>query len=116
MKRNSEFFRRRAYHDQRGQVVPLVALSMAAIMAMAALVFDVGLTYCIYSELQISTQAAALAGGEAMAAAGATLASVTSAVQTMPQRRVGKQKCLFQSYRAFSLVAPYNPKLYSRRT
>ena len=81
MNQNREFFVSRA-HKERGQILPLVALSMAAILGMAALVFDVGVINYSYAELQASTQAATFAGAYAMALPNATAATTTAAVTT----------------------------------
>jgi hypothetical protein len=48
--------------DEDGQVLPLIAFMMIALLAMLALVIDVGHAYLIHRELQASCDAAALAG------------------------------------------------------
>lgn len=62
MNRNSVSFLSRACGNQRGQVLPLVALLMTVLLGMAGLAVDVGLAYVSSRELQASTDAAALAG------------------------------------------------------
>jgi hypothetical protein len=63
-------------------VLPLLALSMTALLGMDAMVVDFGLVYSHQNELNASTQAAALAGAEAMSLAGATPTSTSTAVTT----------------------------------
>lgn len=77
---NNDGFPRRAHKGQRGQVLPFLALSMTLLLGMDALVVDFGLIYINQNELNASTQAAALAGAEAMGLAGATSATVSTAV------------------------------------
>jgi Flp pilus assembly protein TadG len=69
----------RASENRRGQVMVFMALTMPLIFGMTAIVFDFGMVYINQNRLSGSTQAAALAGAEAMAQAGATTASVTAA-------------------------------------
>ena len=52
---------RKALSEQRGQVLPLAAMAMVAMMGMAGLTIDVGHAYVVRSQLQNSTNAAALA-------------------------------------------------------
>ncbi|MBB5059573.1 Flp pilus assembly protein TadG [Granulicella aggregans] len=52
--------------DESGQVLPLLAFMMIALLAMLALVIDVGHAYLIHRELQASCDAAALAGATAI--------------------------------------------------
>jgi hypothetical protein len=57
------------HHDERGQVLPVVAVWIwLFFLAMLAFVVDFGDIYYHYSELRASTEAAALAGAEAMTA------------------------------------------------
>ena len=69
----------RASENRRGQVMVFMALTMPLIFGMTAIVFDFGMVYINQNRLNGSSQAAALAGAEAMAQAGATTASVTAA-------------------------------------
>jgi len=55
---------REALRDQRGQVMPWVALMMIAFLGMGAFVLDVGHAYVCYHQLQSATDAAALAGAK----------------------------------------------------
>lgn len=69
-----------AQRPRRGQALILVTLSLPVFMGLAGLVFDLGRIYAAQSALNASSQAAALAGGEAMAQPGATTTTVTTAV------------------------------------
>ncbi len=55
-----------AHHDQRGQVLPIVAFLMVILLGFAGLVIDVGHAYFSYHELQASTDAAVLAAAQGM--------------------------------------------------
>src|ERR1700733_10969289 len=65
MKKSRTSLLRRIIGDERGQVLPIVALSMAGLFGVSALVIDVGHLLYSYQELQSSTNAAALAGSQA---------------------------------------------------
>jgi hypothetical protein len=52
--------------DDRGQVLPIVALMLITLIGMAGLVADLGHAYYIRRELQASTDAAALAGAQSL--------------------------------------------------
>jgi Putative Flp pilus-assembly TadE/G-like len=67
---------------RRGQALMFVTLSLTVVFGLSALVFDMGLIYRDQSALTASTQAAALAGAEAMAQPGATPTSVTAVVNS----------------------------------
>jgi hypothetical protein len=82
MNRNNQAFLRRAHKGRRGQVLLFVTLWVPVLFGMTALVVDFGFIYFYQSELNASTQAAALAGGLAMSQPGATVASTTAAVTT----------------------------------
>jgi len=75
MKWISESFVSRARRGQRGQVLPLVALMLLALLGFVGLVTDVGRIYVSFRELQASTDAAALAGAEALPASSPTAIS-----------------------------------------
>jgi len=68
----------RAFQDERGQVLPWMALLMILFLGFAGLTMDLGQSYIAYRELQASTDAAALAGGYAMSLANETTAEVQS--------------------------------------
>jgi len=61
MKTIDKSFVQRALKDQRGQVLPLVALGMVLFMGMAGMTIDVGQAYIVRSQLQSAANAAALA-------------------------------------------------------
>jgi hypothetical protein len=64
MKINNESLLRRAFKDQRGQVLPWIAFMMVLFLGMGAFVLDIGHGYYCYRELQAATDAAALAGAQ----------------------------------------------------
>ena len=80
MKNASGSFLHRALKDESGQVLPWMAMLMVLFLGMAGLTLDLGHAYVSLRELQASTDAATLAGAHAMAQPGATLTSVTAAV------------------------------------
>jgi hypothetical protein len=61
-------------------MLALVAFMMMAMLGVTAMVVDVGRVYISYHELQASTDAAALAGGEAMGQPNSTSTTTDSAV------------------------------------
>jgi Flp pilus assembly protein TadG len=61
MRRISTSFVREALSDQRGQVLPWVALGMVLFLGMSGLTVDLGRAYILRSQLQASSNAAALA-------------------------------------------------------
>jgi hypothetical protein len=81
MKTNNEIMAA-AHKGRRGQALMFVTLSLTVVFGLSAMVFDMGVIYHDQSVLTASTQAAALAGAEAMSQPGATPASVTSVVTT----------------------------------
>ncbi len=62
----------RQRHQERGQTILLVAISLVALLAMAALAIDVVTLYVASSQIQRATDAAALAGAKAIADSGFT--------------------------------------------
>lgn len=70
-----------SYRNRSGQAAIYLLLCLPVILALAGLVFDMGLVYAAQLTLNSSTQAATLAGAAAMAQPNATVTSVTTAVQ-----------------------------------
>ncbi len=68
----------RIFSDQRGQLLPWMALLMILFLGFAGLAMDLGQAYIAYRELQASSDAAALAGGYAMSITGETTSQVQS--------------------------------------
>jgi hypothetical protein len=79
MNRHHKSFLCRAHKDQRGQVLGMAVVLMFVLFVFAALVVDFGHVYFSFRELQSSTDAAALAGAEALptSAAAATSAATS---------------------------------------
>lgn len=69
----------RAIKDESGQVLPWAALLIVLFAGAGGLCIDVGHAYICYRELQLSTDAAALAGAREMAQTTSSLASVKAA-------------------------------------
>jgi hypothetical protein len=83
MNPNNYSFWRRTRKNQRGQAIAFATLWTSVLFGVgAALVIDFGVVYYDQTELNASTQAAALAGAGAMSLAGATTTSTTAAVNT----------------------------------
>ena len=82
MRETSKVSRRHARRGRRGQTLILLTMWLPLFFGMAALVIDFGFIYFRQSELNASTQAAALAGAAAMSAPGATTASTAAAVNS----------------------------------
>jgi putative Flp pilus-assembly TadE/G-like protein len=79
MSQNEKFSIPRSRRNERGQVVIwVVCIWVVFVIAMAAVVCDLGYVYCCYRQLQASTDAAALAGAEALPTATATVATSTA--------------------------------------
>ena len=78
MNNNLKSFAVRAFRDQRGQVLPWMALLMILFLGFAGLSMYLGQAYVANRELQASSDAAALAGGYAMSIANETTAQVQS--------------------------------------
>jgi len=66
--------------NERGQIIPWMALLSAIILGAAGITVDLGHAYAAYRQLQSSTDAAALAGAYALSQGSATQASVTSQI------------------------------------
>jgi Flp pilus assembly protein TadG len=72
---------REARRDERGQVLPMVALMMVGFLGVCGMVIDVGRVYVGYQVLQSATDAAALAGAQSLPSNSAsTVATTYSAV------------------------------------
>ena len=91
---------RQAYNDQSGQVLPLVAMMMVTLLGMGGLVIDVGHVYISYHELQSSTDAAAMAGAQALP--GANAASVATSYSA-----VAGNKNAFSNLSNVTMVSGY---------
>ncbi len=107
-------FTGRFLRDESGQMLPLVAVMLTALLGISGMVIDVGHSYYCYRDLQATTNAAALAGAASLtcpvtsvcsANSGATAATAYSAVKgganvraTLPNVAMvsgyPKQKCL----------------------
>jgi putative Flp pilus-assembly TadE/G-like protein len=79
--------------DQRGQVLPWMALLMVLFLGMAGLTIDLGRAYVCYRNLQSSTDAAALAGAYAMTPTGATVSSAQLEACTYSSNTIVSSKC-----------------------
>ncbi len=62
MKNRLKLFFSRSHKDQKGQVIPWMAVMLIAFLSMSAFVVDMGHAFICYQELQAATDAAALAG------------------------------------------------------
>ena len=82
MNRRSGVFPQREHKYERGQALIFVTMAITLLMGLTGLVFDFAFIYIDQSVLNASTQAAALAGAEAMSIPGATLTSISAAVTT----------------------------------
>jgi Flp pilus assembly protein TadG len=81
MNQNRRLFVGRALKDERGQMLPVVALLMAGILGMGGLVVDAGQLFYSFNELQAATNAAALAGAQSLPnTTAAAIATTYSAV------------------------------------
>jgi hypothetical protein len=79
----------RQRHNERGQTIILVAISMVSLLAMAALAIDIVTLYVARSEIQRAADAAALAGAKAISDSGVTTLQAADpnlpAAQTLAQ-------------------------------
>lgn len=105
MNRKEKLSTRPVDRYRRGQALVFVMVLLTALLGFGALVIDYGLVYVGQSALNVSTQAAAIAGASAMAQAGATAASTTAAVTTYSSQSGGKNASSFLS--GASLVSGY---------
>jgi uncharacterized membrane protein len=105
MKTNSGIMAGSMRNGRRGQALMFVTLSLTVIFGLSAMVFDMGVIYHDQSALTASTQAAALAGAEAMSQPGATMTSVTSVVTTYSSAAGDQNASTFLS--GASLVSGY---------
>jgi len=80
MKTNTKIFS--ILRNQRGQVLPMIAVAMMAILGMSALVCDVGRALYCYRQLQNSANAAALAGAQQLPNSSATAQVAAYSAQT----------------------------------
>jgi hypothetical protein len=80
MNQNNKLFRRPVYKGRSGQSLIFFTMWLPVFFGMSALVVDFGMICLYQSELNASTQAAALAGAAAMSQPGATTTSTTAAV------------------------------------
>jgi hypothetical protein len=110
MKPNNEVLLRRGHKRRGGQALIFVTLSITVFFGLMSLVVDFGVMYRDQRLLANSTQAAVLAGAEAMSLAGATLATTTAAV-TAYSGVAGNQNA-DANLPGVSLISGYGPKLY----
>jgi Flp pilus assembly protein TadG len=68
---------RRVRKDERGQVLPMVAILMVGFLGMCGIVIDTGRVYVGYRVLQSATDAAALAGAQSLPGNSASTAATT---------------------------------------
>lgn len=105
MKRN-QIMASLAHKGRRGQALLFVTLSLTVVLGLTAMVFDMGIIYHDQNALNASTQAAALAGAEAMALPGATTTSVTSVVTSYSSAAGDQNASAFLSGAALSSGYP----------
>jgi Putative Flp pilus-assembly TadE/G-like len=66
MNRNIKSFASRLIKDERGQMLPIMALMLSGLLGMSALAVDIGRAYASFRDLQASTNAAAMAGASGL--------------------------------------------------
>lgn len=76
--------------NESGQILPWMALLIVLFLGVGGLCMDLGHAYIAQRELQASTEAAALAGGYALAQTGATTTTVTAAAKAYSSLSTGK--------------------------
>jgi hypothetical protein len=78
-KHRSEPDVRHVPRNERGQIIPLAALMLGTLFCVCGFVMDIGRVYVGFHQLQASTDAAALAGGNALNQPGSTTTSTADA-------------------------------------
>ena len=68
----------RRARGERGQILPIVALALVALLGIAAFAIDVGYAYYAKRQLQSATDAAALAGAQDLPTVATAIATATS--------------------------------------
>jgi hypothetical protein len=81
MNRNIKSFAHRFFNDQRGQMLPTMALMLTGLLGMSALAVDIGRAYASYRDLQASTNAAAMAGASGLP--GSTAATIATSYSSL---------------------------------
>jgi hypothetical protein len=110
MKKSLCAFLCRALKDQNAQILPMMAIMMLGFIGMTGVVIDIGRVYYAYNQLQASTQAAALAGAEAISNT-ALAAPSTVAAQYGSQSAAGTQAAglnvqpILQNVHTYSLLS-----------
>lgn len=106
--------RRRA---EQGQTILLVAVSIVALLAMAALAIDVVTLYVAKSEIQVAADAVALAGAKAVADSGVTtLANGDADLSTVEASAQTAANAAINAALAANLVDGQAPTLFSGGT
>ena len=82
MNQNIKSFVLRAHKDQSGQMFAMVAFMMVVLLGFVAFVIDMGRLYFSYRLLQNSTDAAALAGAQALPNTDSTTGAIATAHST----------------------------------
>jgi Putative Flp pilus-assembly TadE/G-like len=80
MKHRKDSLIARSLRDERGQILPWMVLLSGLVIGVAGITIDLGHAYICYRQLQMSTDAAALAGAYAMGEPGATSTTATNEV------------------------------------
>ncbi|MGB7547428.1 MAG: pilus assembly protein TadG-related protein [Terracidiphilus sp.] len=80
MRKGSKSFLLRVFKEQSGQLLPMFAIMTVVFFGLAGITLDLGKAYVCYRELQSSTDAAALAGAQALSVTNSTQATVSTAV------------------------------------
>ena len=90
MKIYNKLFIYRFFHDERGQMLALMSITMFAALSVAALSIDAGRVYVAKSQIQSTSNAAALAGALQLPISSAAL----TAAQAYGAQMVPTAKCL----------------------
>ena len=80
MSRKTRSWIARFYSDENGQILPWMVMMSVVVLGAAGITIDLGHAFACYRQLQASTDAAALAGANALSEGNATQASVNSAI------------------------------------